>query len=97
MKYTRMQREDTESFITIGEYVFETDPEAFRKLCKIYLGIGNLDIGRFANTSQRLIKLFTDFRVQVETISTRLIERLIQERPKPGRGGLLPGEGEEAL
>lgn len=100
MKYTWIQREDTKSFITVGEYVFETDPETFVQLCRIYLGIGNI-----AMVYEHLRKAFCDFYGKMQTISGNLIknltkgyiERIMTERPKPGRGGLLPWETEEAL
>ena len=43
MRYARIQREDAEGFITIGEYIFKTDPETFKQLHRTYLikhGIG---------------------------------------------------------
>lgn len=92
MKYTRIQREDIGSFITIGEYIFETDPETFTLLCTTYLGISG-----FVKEGQKLVKAFTIFCEKIQNISHEMIERLMKEPPKPGRGGLLPGEGDEAL
>ncbi|AGC67422.1 hypothetical protein Cst_c04000 [Thermoclostridium stercorarium subsp. stercorarium DSM 8532] len=93
VKYTYIQREYSEPFITIGEYIFETDPETFFSLCKLsnplYLALVQLE--------QKVFKPFVDLYTQLETISTRVLEKLMQEPPRPGRGGLLPGEGDEAL
>ena len=95
MKYTWIQREDTDSFITIGEYILETDPETFKEICKMYV------IKLFVDTTQcinkYLPKMFSELCKKITSISTREIEHLMQERPKPGRGGLLPGETEEDL
>ena len=92
MKYTYIQREYSEPFITIGEYIFETDPETFTLLCTTYLGISG-----FVQEGQKLIKAFTAFCQKIQDISDELIEKLMQEPPKLGRGGLLPGEREDVL
>jgi len=88
LKYTRMQREEANSFITIGEYIFETNPKVFYQLYKMYLVKHGID--------QYLSKLVSGFCL-VTTFSRNVIDQLMREPPKPGRGGLLPGEGEEAL
>jgi len=92
VKYTRIQRDNTKSFITVGEYVFETDPETFALLRTTYLGISG-----FVQEGQKLIKAFTAFCQKIQDISDEFIEKLMQEPPRPGRGGLLPGEREDVL
>jgi len=85
MRYTKIKRDESEGFITIGEYIFKTDPETFRQLYRTYLikyGIG-----------QYLSKLLVTFTRNM----TEQVKQLMTERPKPGRGGLLPGEAEEDL
>lgn len=96
MKYAYIQREYSEPFITIGEYIFETDPETFTLLCMLSC-TAYPEIRQFIKEGQKLMKAFVSFNTQLQTISTKFIEHLMQERPKPGRGGLLLGEGEEVL
>ena len=84
MKYTRIQREDTGSFITIGEYIQATAPKIFMRLC-VMLTVRVRDI------TEAVIAA-----ADVDSVD-KYYKRIMQERPKPGRGGLLPGEGDEAL
>ena len=84
MKYTRIQREDTGSFITIGEYIQATAPKIFMRLC-VMLTVRVRDI------TEAVIAA-----ADVDSVD-KYYKRIMQERPKPGRGGLLPGEGAEAL
>ena len=82
MKYTRIQRRITENFITIGEFLQESQPNILQKL---YRGFRLKDV-------TELILAAAD----VSGVDKRY-QYVMQERPKPGRGGLLPGEGDEAL
>ena len=84
MKYTRIQRRSTEEFITIGDYIQQSQPSIFQKLYwkfKLY------------------VKDVTELVLTAADISgvDKRYQRIIQERPKSGRGGLLPGEKEEDL
>lgn len=82
MKYTRIQRRTTENFITIGEFLQESQPNILQKL---YRGFRLKDV--------------TELILAAADVSGRdkQYQYLMQERPKSGRGGLLPGEGEEDL
>jgi len=82
VKYTRFQRRTTENFITIGEFLQESQPNILQKL---YRGFRLKDV-------TELILAAAD----VSGVDKRY-QYVMQERPKPGRGGLLPGEGDEAL
>jgi len=84
MKYTRIQREDTGSFITIGEYIQATAPKIFMRLC-VMLTVRVRDI-------IEAVIVAADVRGV-----DKYYQRIMQERPHPGRGGLLPGEGEDVL
>ena len=85
MKYTQIQRGNIESIITIGEYIQETAPEIFMRLHTIFMAVRVRDI--------------TETVLAVADVDgmDKYYQRIMQERPHPGRGGLLPGEGEEAL
>jgi hypothetical protein len=92
MRYARIQREDAEGFITIGEYIFRTDPETFKQLHRTYLikyGIGQY----LSKPMDELWPILVTFTRNM----TEQVKQLMTERPKPGRGGLLPGEAEEDL
>lgn len=84
MKYTQIQRRITEEFITIGEFLQESQPNILQKL---YRGF------------RLYIKDVTELVLAAADVSgaDKLYQYLMQERPKPGRGGLLPGEGDENL
>lgn len=84
MKYTQIQRRDYGEFVTIGEYIKERQPNIFQKLYwkfKLY------------------VKDVTELVLTAADISgtDKQYQYLMQERPKPGRGGLLPGEKEGDL
>ena len=85
MKYTQIQRGNIESIITIGEYIQATAPEIFMRLHTIFMAVRVRDI-----TETVLAAADVDGM-------DKYYQRIMQERPHPGRGGLLPGEGEEAL
>jgi len=92
MRYARIQREDAEGFITIGEYIFRTDPETFKQLHRTYLikyGIGQY----LSKPMDELWPILVTFTRNM----TEQVKQLMTERPKPGRGGLLPGEAEGDL
>ena len=84
MKYTRIQRRSTEEFITIGDYIQQSQPSIFQELYwkfKLYV-----------KDVTELILTAADVRG-----ADKQYQHLMQERPRPGRGGLLPGEKEEDL
>nr|PZN07853.1 MAG: hypothetical protein DIU64_11580 [Caldicoprobacter oshimai] len=82
MKYTQIQREDVNLFITIEEYIRATAPSVYSKL-RMMLSVRDIT---------EVILVAAD----VDNVD-KYYQRIMQERPYPGRGGLLPGEGEEAL
>jgi len=84
MRYTKIKRDEYEGFITIGEYIFKTDPETFKQLHRTYLI--KHDIGQYLSKP-----------MNEPWPITEQVKQLMTERPKPGRGGLLPGEAEEDL
>lgn len=84
MKYTRIQRTNTEEFITIGEFLQESQPDIFQKLYRKFK--------LYVKDVTELILTAADVRG-----ADKLYQYLMQERPKSGRGGLLPGEREEDL
>lgn len=84
MRYTWIQREDTGSFITIGEYIQATAPKIFMRLC-VMLTV------RVRDVTEAVLAAADADNVD------KYYQRIMEERPYPGRGGLLPGEGEEVL
>lgn len=84
MKYTRIQRRTTENFITIGEFLQESQPNIFQILYRKFK--------LYIKDVTELVLTAADVRG-----ADKLYQYLMQERPKPGRGGLLPGEKEEDL
>jgi len=70
--------------ITVGEYIRQLQPDIFQFLCQKFNIICAKDI------TQQII-------AAVNIVERDKHARIMQERPKPGRGGLLPGEGEDAL
>lgn len=84
MKYTRIQRRDHGEFITIGEYIQQSQPNIFKKFYygfKLYV----------RDVTQRVLAA-ADISGK-----DKQYQHLMQERPKSGRGGLLMGEKEEDL
>ena len=84
MKYTRIQRIVTENFITIGEYIKERQPNIFKKLHRKFK--------LYVKDVTELVLTAADIRG-----ADRQYQYIMTERPHSGRGGLLPGEGEEDL
>lgn len=84
MRYTWIQREDMGPFITVGEYIQTTAPKIFMRLSVIPT-VGVKDVTETVLAA-----------ADVDSVD-KYYHRIMQERPKPGRGGLLLGEGEEAL
>lgn len=84
MKYTRIQRRITEEFITIGEFLQESQPNILQKL---YRGFR-----LYVKDVTELILTAADVRG-----ADKQYQHLMQERPRPGKGGLLPEEGEKNL
>jgi len=78
MRYTWIQREDANLFITIGEYIQATAPEIFMRLCAM-LTVGARDVTEIVLAA-----------ADVDGMD-KYYQRIMQERPHPGRGGLLPG------
>ena len=92
MRYTKIKRDESEGFITIGEYIFRTDPETFKQLHRTYLikyGIGQY----LSKQMDELWPILVTFTRNM----TEQVKQLMTERPKPGRGGLLSGETDEDL
>ena len=80
-----IKRDEYEGFITIGEYTLKKDPETFKQLHRTYL---MKDIEQYlSNTMDESWPILATFQVK----------QLMTERPKPGRGGLLPWETEGDL
>ena len=83
MRYIQMARK-SQNIITIGEYIQQRQPKVFKILYK-----------RF----KLQLKDVTELILAAADISgaDKQYQYLMQERPKPGRGGLLPWEKEEEL
>lgn len=92
MRYTKIKRDEFEGFITIGEYIFKTDPETFKQLHRTYLIRHDIEqyLSNPLDESWPILATFT-------RNMTKQITQLMTERPKPGRGGLLPWETEADL
>jgi hypothetical protein len=86
MRYTKINRVEYEGFITIGEYTLKKDPETFKQLQRTYLM--KHDIGQY---------LSKQMDESWPILATFQAKQLMTERPKPGRGGLLPLETEADL
>ncbi len=96
MKYTQIQRNNTEEFITIGEYIQATEPRIHTRIevLKAILCI-----------TEPVLKLWGNLRDVTELVLTaadisgkdKQYQYLMTERPRSGRGGLAPGEGEDVL
>jgi len=85
VKYAYIQRKEHEPFITIGEYIQLTAPEVFVKLLAFAAMIKARDVTELVLAAADVAGI------------GKYYHRITTERPHPGRGGLLPGEGEEAL
>ena len=85
LRYAQIQRKERGPFITIGEYVQFTDPGTYAKLIEITNKPRMLDITEYVLAAADVFKI------------NKYFQRVMTERPKPGRGGLSPGETEEAL
>ena len=83
MRYIQMARK-SQSIITIGEYIQQRQPKVFKILYK-----------RF----KLHLRDVTELILVAADISgaDKQYQYFMQERPKPGRGGLLPWEKEEEL
>ncbi len=96
MKYIRIQRRNTDGFITIGEYIRETEPRIHTRIevLKAILCV-----------TEPVLKLWGNLRDVTELVLTaadisgkdKQYQYLMTERPRSGRGGLAPGETEEDL
>jgi hypothetical protein len=86
MKYIQIQRKKTEGFITIGEYIKAKQPEIIMLLLKF-------------KRTRAVRRDVTDLILTAADITgaDKHYRSIMQERPKGGRGGLLPGEKEEVL
>ncbi len=84
MKYTQIQRRDYGEFVTIGEYIKERQPNIFQELYRKF---------------KLYVKDVTELILAAADIfgADKQYARIMQERPHPGRGGLLHGEKEEDL
>lgn len=96
MKYTQIQRNNTKDIITIGDYISETQPITCIKIEALRITlILKEPILIFGNR----LKDVTQQVLTADDVSgkDRQYAGLMQERPRGGRGGLLAGEGEDAL
>lgn len=76
-----------EALITVGEYIRQLQPDIFQFLCQKF-NICAKDITQQIIAAVNIVERDKQYARYA---------RIMQERPKPGRGGLLPGEGEDAL
>ena len=76
-----------EALITVGEYIRQLQPDIFQLLCQKF-NICAKDITQQIIAAVNIVERDKQYARYA---------RIMQERPKPGRGGLLPGEGEDAL
>lgn len=91
MKYTQIQRKPIDGFITIGEYIQETNPRLYLKITLILQEPIETFINRWKNVTE-LVTAAADI-----SGADKLYAAIMTERPKGGRGGLLLGEKEEDL
>lgn len=85
LRYAYIQRNEYEPFVTIGEYIQLTAPEIFVKLLA-FVGMEKVrDVTELVLAAADVVGM------------DKYYYSIMTERPKSGRGGLLPGEGEEAL
>lgn len=86
MKYIRIQYKNSAGIITFGEYVKEQQPRIYIQLLK------------FVKTKKKKIDV-TEKVLFAADVSGKdnYYKYIMQERPKGGRGGLLPWEKEEDL
>ena len=87
MKYIQIQRSSYEGIITIGEYL------KLRQL-NTYIAL-HLMMREMSKRSKDV----TEQVIAAADVSGvyKHYARIMQERPLPGRGGLLPGEKEDVL
>ena len=85
LRYAYIQRKQHEPIGTIGEYIQLTAPEVFVKLLA-FVGMEKVrDVTELVLAAADVVGM------------DKYYYSIMTERPYPGRGGLLPGEGEEAL
>jgi len=84
MRYIQLQRK-SESIITIEEYIKEKQPMIYMQLSKFIKTKRKVDV-----TDKVLVA------ADVAGIHKKY-KYIMEERPKGGRGGILPGEKEEDL
>ncbi|HHW03397.1 MAG TPA: hypothetical protein GXX35_11435 [Thermoanaerobacterales bacterium] len=94
MKYLKLQRKNYGVMITIGEYIKITDPVIYDELITFMA----IEIIQKTEAWKRLSDI-TNIVLQTAEVygEDKFYEKIMQERPKPGRGGLLLGEGDDAL
>lgn len=80
MRYTQIQRKHND-FITVKEYIKYTQLDTYNKLRKTFK--------RYKNITEQVTA------AAELTEKDKKYARIMQERPKPGKGGILPGEKEE--
>lgn len=90
MRYLRIIRDNEQIFITIGDYIYENQPEVYNKLLQWNRTCREKQAEEFAKARVR--------NITKQVLKARKPEgfwaRLQSESPKPGRGGLLPWETE---
>ena len=82
MRYLHLQRR-SKAFISMGAYIKEKQPEIFALLLKYIIVKAKKDI-----TERVLVAADVSGK-------DRFYRSIMEERPKGGKGGLLPGEKEE--
>ncbi|AYO30243.1 hypothetical protein D2962_06075 [Biomaibacter acetigenes] len=94
MKYLKLQRKNYGVMITIGEYIKITDPVIYDRLITFMA----IEIIQKIEAWKRLSDI-TNLVLAAADVSgvDKHYQYIMQERPRPGRGGLLPGEGDDAL
>ncbi len=100
MKPIRLQKNGDDGIITIGEYIKIMQPWTYinlKLLCgKLLLAEKVIDVTKQIAEKTRDITEQILAAADVSEIDKQYA-RIMQERPFPGRGGLLRGEKEEAL
>jgi|LSQX01.2.fsa_nt_gb hypothetical protein len=87
MRYILLQQR-SKNIITIGEYIKEQQPKVFMLL----QFLKQKAVRAAGRDVTELILTAADVRG-----ADKQYQHLMQERPRPGKGGLLPGEKEEDL
>ena len=96
MRYLRIIRSKNTEIITIGEYVAYKQPEVYKNLKKYREYVKQKRSSEFAKERVRDITEQILKAADVKNKDKQYIA-IMTERPKPGRGGLLPKEKGDVL